>query len=365
MEEQELADRAYALAAGAAGQYGFLRLPSEQRLAWVQSCTGINAPFSWRLSQFLAFSRPRTCVAGMLAFYFASVIGGEVPLPALIVGLVVSYHIAAIANLYNIYTDIVEDNENIPLRVFQLGCYGRKRLLRDTHVLTAGVLLLSLFVNPYFAALTFLALIGCQQYSFRPLRMKARPRIGIFYFANAVAYPYLSAALASGEKLQVLLRPEYCALAVYLFFWFCAKGLIKNVPDYDGDKQVDVTTSATLSATRFRAAVIAAVATVLVYAAVAVPVVSGIVGPKYLIALVWLPVAGNQARRLVHASDQQSWNDMLRDDMFVSVGFLSTLILIERISIMSIVVISTALAIMLLSDRLGLDTRRAEDFDLP
>lgn len=362
MEEQELADRAHLRPTGETGLSRFLRSPGEQRLAWVQSCPGIDAPASWRLSQFLAFSRPRTCVAGMLAFYFASVIGGKVSWSALIVGMVVSYHIAAIANLYNIYTDIVEDNENIPLRVFQLGRYGRNRLLRHTHVLATAVLLLSLLVNWYFAALTLLALVGCQQYSFRPLRMKARPRIGILYFANAVAYPYASAALASSEKLHVLVKPEYCALAIYLFFWFCAKGLIKNVPDYDGDKRVNVTTSATLSASRFRAAMIAAVANVSVYAAVVIPVVSGIVEPKYLLALVWLPVACRQAWRLVQASDQQSWNDMLRDDMLVSVGFLSTLIMIDRVSIMSVAVICTGFAIMLLSDQLGLDTRRAEDF---
>lgn len=350
---------------GLAGLAGFLEMPSAQRLELVQSSPGIAAPATWRLAQFVAFSRPRTAIPGMLGFYLASMVAGQVTPLALVVGMIVSYHIAVIANLYNIYTDINEDNENIPTRVHQLARYGRERLLRHTHLLTAFIFGLSLLVNPYFAGLTFLALIGCQQYSFRPLRMKARARIGILYFANAVAYPYVSAVLASGLKLQVLTSKEYCALALYLFVWFCAKGLTKNVPDYEGDKRVHVTTSATLSATRRRAAMIAAVATVLVYAAVFVPVAFGFLAPKYLIALIWLPVACFQAWRLVHTVDQKSSNDMLRDDMFVSVGYLSTLVLIERISVVSVAVVITGFAIMLLTDRLGLDTRRTEDFEIP
>ncbi|QLL08078.1 UbiA family prenyltransferase [Mycobacterium vicinigordonae] len=344
---------------------GFLRMSSEQRLAWVQASPGIAVPPAGRLAQFVAFSRPRTCIPGMLGFYLASVVAGGVSPLALIVGMVVSYHIAAIANLYNIYTDISEDNENIPTRVYELSRYGRDRLLRHTHLLAAFNFLLSLLVNPWFAGLTFLALVGCQQYSFRPLRMKARARIGILYFANAVAYPYVSAVLASDFKLEALTDRRYCALALYLFVWFCAKGLTKNVPDYQGDKRVKVTTSATLSATRRRAAMIAAVATIVVYGAVVLPVTFGFLAPKYLLALIWLPVACFQAWRLVHTVDQKSSNDMLRDDMFVSVGYLSTLILIERISVVSVTVVVAGVAIMLITDRLRLDTRRTEDFEMP
>lgn len=345
---------------------GFLQMSSGQRLQWVKTSPGIGASPAWRLGQFLAFSRPRTAIPGMLGFYLASVVAGQVAPSDLVVGMVISYHIAVIANLYNIYTDVAEDNENIPTRVYALGLYGRDRLLRHTHLLTAFIFALSLLVNPYFAALTFLALIGCQQYSFRPMRMKARARLGILYFANAVAYPYASAVLASDLKLHVLTdNKKYCALAFYLFVWFCAKGLTKNVPDYEGDKRVHVTTSATLSATRRRAAMNAAVATVLVYAAVVVPVAFGFLAPKYLIALIWLPVACFQSWRLVHTVDQKSSNDMLRDDMFVSVGYLSTLIMIEHISVVAVAVVVGGFAIMLLTDRLGLDTRRTQDFEIP
>ncbi|MFV0495829.1 UbiA family prenyltransferase [Mycobacterium sp.] len=364
MEKQSLTAPPRVNLACPTGLPEFLEMPGAHRLIWVRCSPGVRAPAGWRLSKFLAFSRPRTCVAGMLAFYFASLVSGGLPPLHLVVGMVVSYHIAAIANLYNIYTDIVEDNENIPSRVFDLGRYGRDRLLRDTHLSAAAVFALSLLVNPYFAALTLLALIGCHQYSFPPLRMKARPRAGILYFANAVAYPYLSVALASDAKLHVFGKPSYSALALYLFFWFCAKGLVKNVPDYDGDKRVNVTTSATLSTTRFRAAMIAAVANVLVYAAIAIPVAAGSIRGEYLVALLWLPVACVQSGRLLYAPGQKSWNDMLRDDMFVSVGYLSTLILIEWISMMSIAILLLGLSIMVLSDRLGLDTRRVEDFEL-
>ncbi|OBK21625.1 hypothetical protein A5634_09950 [Mycobacterium asiaticum] len=365
MEESQLVVPDRSRTAGSSGLAEFLAMDSAQRLALAKDSLGIAAPARWRVAQFVAFSRPRTAIPGMLAFYLASIVAGGVSPLALVVGMVVSYHIAAIANLYNIYTDVVEDNENIPARVYELSRYGRDRLLRHTHQLTAVIFGLSLLVNPYFAGLTFLALIGCQQYSFRPLRMKARPRIGILYFANAVAYPYVSAMLASDLKLHVLANAQYCALALYLFVWFCAKGLTKNVPDYEGDKRVHVTTSATLSATRRRAATIAAVATVLVYGAIVVPVAVGGLAPKYLIALIWFPVACFQAWRLVHTVDQKSSNDMLRDDMFVSVGYLSTLVLIDRCTAASVAVVIVGFAIMLFTDRLGLDTRRTEDFELP
>ena len=344
----------------------FLALTSAQRLAWVRSYPGASVSRTWRVARFLAFSRPRTCVPGMLAFYVACVVhgvsGNPVSTADLLAGLVVSYHIAAIANLYNLYTDIVEDNENIPTRVFELGLYGRERLLRHTHLLTTGVFVVSLLVNFSYAGLTLLALIGCQQYSFGPMRMKARPRVGILYFANAVAYPYASAALASTEQVRAFADPKFSALGLYLFVWFCAKGLIKNVPDYDGDKRVNVTTSATLSSSRRSAAVVAAAATIAVYAGIVIPVALGFIEPRYLFGLVWLPVACLQARRLVAASAQASWNDMLRDDMVVSVGYLSTLILIEDLALRSVAVVAAGLTIMVLADRLGLDTRRKDDF---
>jgi 4-hydroxybenzoate polyprenyltransferase len=109
----------------------------------VRGSSGVTESGVWRIATVVAFSRPSTCIPGMLAFYFATVISGGVPSRSVIVGLIVSYHIAAIANLYNMYTDIEEDNENIPSRVFELGLYGRSRLLRHTHVVTAVIFLLS------------------------------------------------------------------------------------------------------------------------------------------------------------------------------------------------------------------------------
>ena len=340
----------------------FLQMPGGQRLNWAKNHPGIEAPISWRFVRILAFSRPRTCVPGMLAFYFACIVSGDVSVKNLLIGMIVSYHIAAIANLFNLYTDIEEDNENIPSRVYELGLYGRKNLLRDTYILTAIIFGLSLFVNRYFAALTLLALIGCQQYSFHPFRMKARPRTGILFFANAVAYPYVSAALASAQKFSIFTDRRYDVLAIYLFVWFCAKGLIKNVPDYHGDKKANVTTSATLSSSRLSAGMIAGVATVVVYVAVALPVLLGFLDDEYFIALLWAPVACFQAGRLLVAPDEKASNDMLRDDMFVSAGYLSTLILIEQFSLLSVGVIVLGLTAMFLSDRLRLDTRRKEDF---
>ena len=332
------------------------------RLEWTIDSPGYLRSPRERLRIFLMFARPRVCVAGALAFYLAWVYAGQSANPKMVVGIVIAFLLNAIANLFNIYTDVYEDNENIPVRLYYLGMYGRRKLLLHTFGVCAAMLAAALVVSPLYFVATLCGIIGTHQYSFPPFRMKARPILGIGLFAMALAYPYITVLTIADNGFALLKDPAFVSLVVYLFFWLCCTVvLINNVTDYYGDRRAQVQTSATLASTRMRAAVIAAAATIVVYLAFPVVVFLGGLPLRVLWALVWFPPVLWVCIRMIRRDDAESANDTLRDNVVISHGFIATLTLLSDFSVASVVIVAAGAAIIALSDLLRLDTRRRED----
>jgi 4-hydroxybenzoate polyprenyltransferase len=147
----------------------------------------------------------------------------------------------------------------------------------------------------------------------------------------------------------------------FLTLWFMAKGAFKNVPDFDGDLEAGVRTSATVWGTRRRAAIVTTIGTIGAYLSLVASALAGLELPRALLSLVWLvPVAANCVR-LVRASDAASSNAVLRADMWLSTGFLTSLLLLVAPTAASFVMALAAACILFGTDALGLDSRRRAD----
>ncbi|MFC9967808.1 UbiA family prenyltransferase [Nocardia ignorata] len=339
----------------------FLHKSAEKRIDWVNSSDGFTTGTMERVGLFLSFARPRTCLPGMLAFYLGCVLL-DVPMGIdVLLGFFVTFLYSAVANLFNAYSDIAEDNQNIPARLYLLGLYGRRRLLRSSYAAGAVMLVAAAVVSPAFLLLTALCLLIAHQYSLPPLRMKARPMGSLVFFALDVALPFLMAPAVVENGPAVAGNWSFLSMAAYLLLWFVAKGFVKNLPDFEGDREAGLSTSATIFATRQQAAVAAAAATVLVYLGPLFLVVAGQFEAKYLFALAWFPVACAQGARMILRDDNQSANNMLRFDMIVSTGYLSTWVLLADPSVTSLLVVAGSLVVIFAMDALKLDTRKKED----
>ncbi|MFI6171769.1 UbiA family prenyltransferase [Nocardia sp. NPDC051052] len=339
----------------------FLGQSAQERIDWANSSDGHTTGILERLELFLSFARPRTCLPGMLAFYLAcKMLGSAIGLDVFI-GFAITFLYSAVANLFNGYSDVEEDNENLPARLYLLGLYGRRRLLRSAYAVCLLMLVLAAFVSPVFVLMTVICIVIAHQYSLPPFRVKARPVVSILLFALDVAFPFLMAPAVAERGPAVLGNWPFLIMAAYLFVWFAAKGLVKNLPDYHGDKNAGLLTSATMNSTRLRAAIGAATGTIIVYLGPAILVASGQFAVEYLLALVWFPVVCVQCARMILRDDNHSANNMLRFDMVVSTGYLSTWILLVDPSISSVAVVAGSILVIFLMDALKLDTRRKKD----
>ncbi|MGW0246620.1 UbiA family prenyltransferase [Nocardia goodfellowii] len=341
----------------------FLALPLNERI-WLARRSGDGSAAMSTLTRarvFVAFSRPRTCVPMIFAFQLGLAFAGIEQDWRSALGSIAFFLVGMIANLFNIYSDIGEDSSNMPMRVYQLVGYGRARLLRHTTVLCGLVMLAAAASTPLFFAAMLLALVGAHQYSLRPLRLKERPVLGILLFATVVAYPFVSIVALAPDFRTRITDPRLLVAGAYLLLWFCAKGLVKNVPDFSGDADVRLATSATVWGSRRRAARTAAVASVVVYAGIAVPVLVGAFPARLLLALLWLPVILWQGVRLVRAETMIEGNNVLRADMLVSTGFLASLVLLIDPAAATVAVVAAGAVLIAVSDLLRLDSRTKED----
>ncbi|WP_040796888.1 UbiA family prenyltransferase [Nocardia higoensis] len=341
----------------------FLALPLTERI-WLARRSGDGSSRMRardRARIFLAFSRPRTCVPMVFAFQLGLQFAGIGQSLHATLGATAFFAIGMIANLFNIYSDIGEDSANMPMRVYHLIGYGRTRLLWHTTALCVLTLATAAFAGPLFLGVIVLALVGAHQYSLRPLRLKERPVLGILLFATVVAYPFGAIVALAPDVWSRVTDPAFILACLYLLVWFCAKGLVKNVPDFAGDADVRLATSATVWGSRTRAARGAAVVTVAVYAGIALPVIAGAFPVRVLFALLWLPLIIWQGVRLIRAESMSEGNEVLRTDMLISTGFLASLILLVEPTPAGLVVVALGAALTVAADLLRLDSRTEED----
>jgi 4-hydroxybenzoate polyprenyltransferase len=360
----------------------FLALPPDEMVDSVRhggpSAAGA-LDSAWRV---LMLGRPRTCVPGLVAYALGFSYTGAPFSARVVLGALLSLSIGFVANLSNAATDVHEDSRNLPGRVFLVSELGYDRLIQICRVFFALMMLGAIALGAHFIVFMALAVVGLHQYSAPPIRSKGRPLLGLWVFAQAVVFPFLFGwTTAPGDMLSTLLlsfaaritghgappadaafqSARYLAMWFFLTAWFMAKGAFKNVPDFDGDRAANVRTSATVCPSRDTAAIVATVATITAYTMLAAFVGVGFESPRALIALAWLPVVGWNCARLVAARGGAAGNAILKTDMGISVGFISTLLLLVAPSVLSVSTVVAGAAILFGADFLGVDSRRAVD----
>jgi 4-hydroxybenzoate polyprenyltransferase len=337
----------------------FHALEPEQRIAAVRASA--NRPgVAEQVRITLMLGRPRTCVPMLLAYTLGWVTVGGTLSWLFALGLFMILICGLLTNLYNAYTDLEEDSRNLPGRVLLLLRLGHRRSLWIAHTMAKVVLALAVVYSPGYCAAVAVFLVGAHQYSFRPLRLKARPALGLLAFSLAVFGPFLLGCLSAPRGMRVP-TPAAWALFAFLIVWFCAKGMVKNLPDYDGDRAAGLRTSATVFPTRRSAAHAATAATVVGYLSLAVFVPAGGLPTRLLLTLPWVVLAARQCVAMLRATQPGAANKVLKQDMLLSSAFLATLLLLESPGAAAIVAVAVSAAVLFGSDLVALDSRRAED----
>ena len=364
------------------------RLASVPEMVGVDHVVAVNASVAGtrpleRVRTLLMLGRPRTCVPGLVAFALGhSYTAGPALSVRTAVGALLALSIGFSANLHNAATDLHEDGYNLPGRKRLIVSVGYRSLMRTCLVLGFAMFAGALALGAYFTLFMGLALVGLHQYSAPPVRSKGRPLLGLWVFAQAVVFPFLFGWTTDpGRMLETLIASaaapfgwtsappaseasqswRYLGMWGFLTLWFMAKGVFKNVPDFDGDRAAGVRTSATICGSRRRAAIVAAAATVSAYLSLASLVALRLEKPFVLLSLAWLgPVVAN-CLRLVRSRDGAEANRVLGTDMRISVGFIATLLLSVAPSVASAAFVAAGMVVLAGSDGFGLDSRRAVD----
>ena len=360
----------------------FSAVRASEMMAFVRRGGQIAATRGERLRTLIMLGRPRTCVPGLLAFALGYSYTGAPPSARMVLGAALALSIGFSANLHNVATDLYEDSRNLPGRVVLLAKLGSRTLIRVCGWLSLAMVAGAVSLGAYFAVFMGLAVVGLHQYSAPPVRSKGRPILGLWVFAQAVVFPFLFGwTTAPGRMLETLLAAmtaplrgvapppaaaawqswRYLAMWFFLTLWFMAKGTFKNVPDYDGDLDAGIRTSATTCSSRRAAALLAAGLTVAAYASLVPLVALGLERPRILFALGWLVPVGLNCARLVRAEDGVAGNGILRADMVISSGFIATLLLLVAPRPENIAMAIVGAAILFGSDLLKLDSRRDAD----
>ncbi|WP_369182246.1 UbiA family prenyltransferase [Streptomyces sp. Y1] len=336
------------------GQAELAALDPEQREAAVRRSPG-HLGWAAGLRVLVMLGRPRTCVPGLLGFAWGWARGGGAATWQFFLGLLMSVVYGLLANVYNAYTDLAEDSRNLPSRVWLVLLVGPRRMLAAGHAMVLALLALAPLYGVAYLVPMALALAGALQYSFRPLRLKARPWLGPVGMSLAVFGPYLLGYFGTGVRM-----PSGAAWAVpaFLILWFVPKGMIKNLPDVEGDRAAGLRTSATVFATREAAARVAMAATLTGYLSLALFVAGGALPPRTLFALPLVVAAFRQCRAMVGAPDAATANAVLKRDMLLSTGYLVAVLLLDAFDVASVCAVALGALLLFGSDLLALDSRQ-------
>ena len=339
----------------------------------------------------IMLGRPRTCIPGYIAFMLGACYNEVAFSWKFVLAAVLSFLIGFSSNLHNAYTDIEEDVNNLPGRIFVLAKYGYSNLFRTLILLDSIMLLSSFFLGTYFIVFTVLAILGLQQYSFPPYRAKNKPWVGLWVFSQAVVFPFVFGWVIKPEPLNVTAIPavffgadwewknliptvltdsndplvmaaqKYLGMYCFLTLWFMAKGLYKNIPDYTGDKEAGIKSSATIFSTQRKAAEFASAVTVIVYLLLPVLIWQGALLPRVGFAMFWMIPVLLSCRNLIRATNRMEGNRSLKLDMLISIGFISTVLILQFPTIASFIYVLVGIIILIVSDALNMDSRRAKD----
>ncbi|MFF2651349.1 UbiA family prenyltransferase [Streptomyces sp. NPDC058045] len=312
-----------------------------------------------RFSAVVKNVRPRTLLVSPLSYCVGAAMADHRFDFTVLLGVL--FHVLAplAANAHNAVTDLVEDGENVPGRLGLVEAAGVGLLQRVLYGSLGVMLVLSLLISFAQTLLWAFSVFLVLGYSSKRLRLKGRPVIGMAVFSMAVTEPYIAGALLGDSWWKI---PHYDSyqpvfLGVFLFCWYFAKGIMKNVPDYAGDKAAGLRTIPVLLPSQLAGAWVAAIATSAVYAAFPMLVLATDMPDRLLYAGVMLIPAVANMISMVRARTPIEYNLVGQRDMYVSVVFLGLLLFGVRPSVGAAVIGLFAVAVMAWADMSGSDSR--------
>lgn len=314
-----------------------------------------------RLVALVELARLRTCLVSVLAYAIGLALNDVGWSVRAAVGVVISLLVPAVANVHNAVTDLAEDERNLPGRLRLVATAGPRLMMAFVNWTSLAMLLVTALISLPITVLAVLGSVLLRQYSARPLRAKARPFAGLALFSMVVTVPFLAGTMLTPQWSSL---PHYhghfvWVMAAYLTVWFCVKGMVKNVPDYHGDKAAGLRTSATIMPSLKSAGVAAAAATVTVYAAFPIIVLLGGLPGRLLPAGVWLLPAAANLSTFLRAQTAAALNRALAVDMLVSAGFLATILNLMKPGLASVALTLGCVALIVVVDVAGKDSRHA------
>lgn len=310
-----------------------------------------NRPIAtaWKL---VTLGRPRTWFFSYFAFlaglYMA---GGGVDALTTVVGLAVFAVWTAGTNLINAYTDVREDEINLPDRVATVDCIGRD-LVRNVALLCfAFSVVASVLVDLRFGALVVIAVLDGYFYSMPPLRLKARPVASLVSFSGAFGFPLMGGYLLASDSTAV---PPIIWLLTY---WFLTYGTVKNLPDYHGDLTAGLRTPATVFDTQRDAILFASIVLLSPFPLIVSFALTGVIALKYLLLLAFCPVLTVVLHKSLGGDSFEELEIAHTEGFFYAMSFVAAFLLLQRISVETSTLTVVPFALLFAIHRFGVDSR--------
>jgi len=348
----------------------FIRLPAVEMATLVRQNISVNMLLRDRLKVTLMLGWPRTGINAVICYMLGVSFAGHEKTPPWVIALgAVLYFVWAsiLANLENHYADLQEDCHNVPGRVYLVAQVGYRNLFWYIVFLHVLLLLAAIPLGFPFFLFMLLALLVPHQYSFRPLRAKARPMWCPIIMAQLVVFPLVAGIIIGQPNVLNLVATSLphldfawkraLGMIVFLNLWFFAKGMFKNVPDFAGDKTAGLYTSATICGSRRNAAIVTTIAEIFAYGSLAALVILGLEERHLLLALLWtVPILWN-CLRLIQTEDLARNNHCCEFDSLSGAGFMASVLLLIFPTVANVVTVAVVIVIVFGSEYWRLDAR--------
>lgn len=300
----------------------------------------------------LVLGRPRTWFFTYFAFLAGVYLGPvSVPVGTMTVALGIFGLGTAATNQLNVYTDRDEDSHNLPDRVSLVETVG-PRTLRNTAVLIYVVdTVVAASIDPVFGVVVFLAAFVSYSYSMPPLRFKARPFGSLLFFSGAFGFPLAGGYLLAAPDVTV---PPIVWLMTY---WFGTYGVVKNLPDYDGDKAAGLRTPATIFDTKRDATIFAGVVLTTPFPLIAAGALGDLIALKNLLLLAFLPVVLLIIRAWFRSDSDEELEVAHTGGFFYAMGMAAVFLLLQNQSLGALGLAIIPFGLLVTIEKVGFDSR--------
>jgi 4-hydroxybenzoate polyprenyltransferase len=303
------------------------------------------------IAEILKLSRPRTWTFIVISFLIGWALTGTQFNFSSILGMVIFVAWISNVNLLNAYTDIKEDEINLPKRVKMLRSIEDKKLKFVIIALYILPTVLASFLPLWFLIVFLLAEFDGAFYSLEPLRFKANPFLSLLSFSGAIFFPMVGAWLLVNEitSLPVLI--------LFLTLVFFVYGTVKNIPDYEGDKKANLKTTATIFDTRRKAIIFSSTLLLMPYLVLLTLIASGMLAVEFSLLFLELPIISLICLQTLRSKAVEKLEKLHTAGFIYQVSFLSLAFLIISHDVFSILLLAVIALILAFVLKTKIDSR--------